>query len=254
MTAGSPQHPRGGCWVGKLGDSEVDERDIVMVVQQDVFRFQVPVNDRWCLRVQVGEDLAELPHPRESSRQGDLPSQLLASACQGGASSKLQDQVDHAVVAESVHDIRDGRMPQEGKKLDFSCIEKLLRDFFDCPPFPLELQVLGEVGGGKPSFPKDANDAVAVIEQFTRTFQVCDDAPDLAVGADVPVSNLGAAHRTTVLLLPQKGFIHGLAAMWAEADALVSLAFAHAHDDTLQAAPSKRPVSGFEIALTGLPA
>ena len=46
-----------------FGDAEVDKHHAIMIVQQHIAGLKITMHDGRCLRVHVGEHVAELAHP-----------------------------------------------------------------------------------------------------------------------------------------------------------------------------------------------
>ena len=132
---------------GFLGNPEIDQHDPLVLVQQDIVRLEVTMDDGRVLAVQIHQDLAQLAHPREQLFHGHAPVRvLLALTAQGPAPAKLQRQVDHAVRRPAFDDVGYGGMVESAEQRGFILVEQHFRHFLQRPALAAQLQVVHQVG------------------------------------------------------------------------------------------------------------
>ena len=182
-----------------LGDPEIDEHDATALVEQDVLGLQVAVDDGRILGVQIAQDHAELAHPRQERRERDAPALAVALARECAAAAELKRQIHHPAGREAIDDVRDRRVLETTQERRFVLVEEQLRDLLECSPFPVQTQIVHEVGGAEAALTQDRSDPVAVLDGIAGGPQPAEHAPDRAIGGDVEVRQLEAAARAPVV-------------------------------------------------------
>ena len=178
-----------------LGDAEVDQHDPVVLVEQDVLGLQITVHDGRRPAVEIGEDLAELVHPRHQPPRRDGAAAGLALALEALRAPELEHQVHHPVDLEVVADVGDGRVPEAGQERRLVLVVEVPGKLLERPALALEPLVGDQVGGREPPLPEHARHPVAPLHQVAGGEQPAVHLTYRAVGRQIEVRQLQRAAR-----------------------------------------------------------
>ena len=116
----------------KASDPEIDQRDTIVRVKHEVRRLEIAVNDRWNLRVDVFEHIADIDGPLCCGQLIDRAAILLLTPGKSIALYESHDHVEPAArgVQEAIIDRRDGGMIEavENFCLAFEALNRVVPD------------------------------------------------------------------------------------------------------------------------------